>query len=196
MSISRRSLMFIAPLSILAACTESNTATAAASPAVTPASDARPSLTEIKSKAKYFEVGNMLATTQVNVFFDPQCPHCGMLWNEIKPLLAKARFRWIPVALMNKKSMGQGAAILSAVEPVKAMDAHEVLLLDKKGGMEPVQPSAELEAAITVNSELLRRLGVQSIPHIIGAHSVTGAEVVIPGGMSAQGIAAKFGISI
>lgn len=195
MSISRRSLMFIAPLSILAACTEGNPATAAA-PAAVGSADARPTLTEIKSKAKYFEVGSMMAATQINVFFDPQCPHCGMLWNEIKPLLSKARFRWIPVALMNKKSMGQGAAILMASDPAKAMEAHELLLLDKKGGLDAVAPTPELEAAITVNSELLRRLGVQSIPHIMGTNASTGVEVVIPGGMAAQGIAAKFGIPL
>ena len=196
MPISRRSLMFIAPLSLLAACTDSTPATAAGLAAAVASNDARPTLTEIKTKAKYFEVGSMMAATQINVFFDPQCPHCGSLWNEIKPLLPKARFRWIPVALMNKKSMGQGAAILLDADPVKAMEAHELLLLAKKGGLDTGTPTPAIAAAITVNSELLSRLGVQSIPYMIGANARTGVEVVIPGGMAAQGIAAKFGISL
>lgn len=53
----------------------------------------------------------MLTTRVLYAFFDPQCPHCGCLWETTKPLLGQIRVLWMPVAFMTPKSATQGAAI-------------------------------------------------------------------------------------
>ena len=54
-----------------------------------------------------------MATRVIYVFFDPQCPHCAALWENIKPLKSQVRLVWIPVGLIGEKSVAQGAAILA-----------------------------------------------------------------------------------
>lgn len=135
-----------------------------------------------------------MAAAQVYVFFDPQCPHCGMMWDEIKPLLPKMHFRWIPVGLMTAQSTLQGAAILSAANPADAMTSHKQSLLAKTGGISANNVTPEFKAIIEANTKLFERLKPQGVPYLIGLHVTTAAEVVVPGGMPAAGLASKFGV--
>ena len=61
-------------------------------------------------KAAGFTVGPMMVAKTVYVFFDPQCPHCGRLWEASKPIADKLRMVWIPVAILNQNSAPQGTA--------------------------------------------------------------------------------------
>src|SRR6187431_2573519 len=83
------------------------------------------SIPAIEAEAVGFTQGSSMSARTVYVFFDPQCPHCAALWIAAKPLRSQAKFVWIPVALMNKTSETQGAALLAAKDPVSAMDEHE-----------------------------------------------------------------------
>ena len=56
------------------------------------------------------------------VFFDPQCPHCAVLWKSARPLKSQARFVWIqaearpsnptgrPLALVKGRARGPAAS--------------------------------------------------------------------------------------
>ena len=62
----------------------------------------------IEAEAKGFTVGSTMSTRTVYVFFDPQCPHCAVLWQAAKPLKSQAKFVWIPVGIINKTSVAPG----------------------------------------------------------------------------------------
>ena len=123
-----------------------------------------------------FAVGAGMMTTRVlYVFFDPQCPHCGHLWETTKPLLGQIRVVWMPVAFMSAKSAPQGAAILSAENPGSAMDAHEALLSQNRGGMVVSENQAPaLLAKIKANTALWQTLKGESVHFIVFKDPATG----------------------
>ena len=107
----------------LSACSPQDTASTADA-----AQPAQP-LEAVAAQGKGLTVGAMMSANPVYVLFDPQCPHCGHLWQASLPLQSKVKFVWVPVAIMNAKSGPQGAALLSAANPVEAMTQHEQSLL-------------------------------------------------------------------
>lgn len=150
----------------------------------------------LASKAKGFTVGAMLSVNPVYVLFDPQCPHCGHLWNASLPLLNKVKFVWIPVAIINAKSATQGAALLQASNPVEAMTAHEQSLLSQQGGMSASSSvPADLEASIKSNTQLLNNLGADSVPFIVARHGPSGQTVTQAGSMDTRALADFLGIA-
>ncbi|MEO7548048.1 MAG: thioredoxin domain-containing protein, partial [Ramlibacter sp.] len=122
------------------------------------------SVAAVAAEAKGFTVGSEMSVRRVFVFFDPQCPHCAELWLAAKPLKSQARFIWIPVALMNKASESQGAALLAAPDPVAAMDQHETSLQAKQGGMAVSGEFKEQRAQVAANTQLMNRFGFASVP--------------------------------
>ena len=148
----------------------------------------------VSKEAKGFTVGSMLITNTVYVLFDPQCPHCAILWKASIPLQNKVKFVWVPVALLNESSKPQGAAILSAVDSLTAMSMHEESLLARKGGIAPpASISPELDAAITKNTDLMQTIGTTSVPFIIAKHAKTGAVITNAGSLSAEDLAVFLG---
>ena len=150
-------------------------AASAAPAAVASAADAQRAYADA-SAGSGFAVGPLMAADPVLVFFDPQCPHCGELWMASQPLLAKVRMVWMPVAILRGTSAPQGALILAAKDPAATMNEHEALLADRKGGL-PVsaQVSDELLAKVKANTELLGKLGADSVPFILYRNRQTGA---------------------
>ncbi len=115
----------------LAACSKNDTPpsqAAAPSSAVTaPASASSTTPTasspydQVVSTAKGFTVGALMSAQTVYVLFDPQCPHCGRLWQASLGLHNKVKFVWIPIAFKPGTSVAQGAALLTAMNPVEAI---------------------------------------------------------------------------
>ena len=137
-----------------------------------------------------------MSANPVYVMFDPQCPHCGHLWEAALPLLSKVKFVWIPVSIIGAKSVRQGAALLAAGNPVEAMTAHEKSILAGNGGMSaPSSVPSELEEAIKKNTALFTSLGVESVPYILAKNVSTGAVVSNTGSMTTVELAALLGIS-
>lgn len=153
----------LAAMAFLSACSREPDAAPPAPPI-----DRSQALQVLAAEGKGFTVGAMMAANTVYVLFDPQCPHCAALWESSQPLLRQARFVWLPVSLLNAKSLPQSAAILGAADPVAAMNAHEKSLSGGQGG---ISASAsipdELKAAIEHNTALLTRLGAESVPFIV-----------------------------
>jgi thiol:disulfide interchange protein DsbG len=149
----------------------------------------------LAAQGKGFTVGAMMSAHTVYVLFDPQCPHCGRLWQSSQPLHSKVKFVWLPVAIMNGKSAPQGAAILTASNPVETMNAHKQQLLAGQGGMSAsASIPAEAEQAIKNNTVLFERLGATSVPFIVAKHQGTGAVITQAGAMEADALASFLGM--
>ena len=154
------------------------------------------SIEQIESQAKGFSVGSAVSARTVYVFFDPQCPHCAALWESARPLKAQARFVWIPVGVLNGNSVTQGAAILAAPDPIAAMDAHEVSMRDRGGGIVAAGDVTAQKAAVDRNTKLLDGFGIGSIPTIVAKHAQTGALVVQEGALPTAALANLLGLNV
>lgn len=177
----------------LSACSK-EPATAPATSAVAPIASAQV-YDAVAAAGKGFTAGPMMSANTVYVLFDPQCPHCGHLWQAALPLLDKVKFVWVPVAIINAKSLPQGAALLQATDPVAAMSAHESALLQGQGGMSAsASVPDELLQAIKANSLLLDRLGVDSVPFIVARHAGTGQPVTHSGTLGTHQLLAFLGL--
>jgi thiol:disulfide interchange protein DsbG len=190
------------PLLILGlmACSKTDTPASPSAgnpPASSPSASNTPAqaLEATMAQGKGFSVGAIMSAHTVYVLFDPQCPHCGHLWEAAKPLHNKAKFVWIPVAIMNAKSAAQGAALLQAGNPVEIMSAHEKSILAGTGGMlAPSNIPAELEQTIKGNTTLFNTLNANSVPYIIAKHTQTGQVVMHAGAKDTAALAAFLGL--
>lgn len=151
---------------------------------------------EAAAGAKGFTVGAMMSAHTAYVLFDPQCPHCGHLWQASVPLHKNMKFVWIPVAFINAKSAPQGAALLSAVNPTALMSEHEASLLAGAGGISAsASISSELEAAIKANTKLFNSMGVDSVPYLIAKNARTGQVVTQTGALTTPALANFLGVA-
>lgn len=157
--------------------------------------DRSQALQVLAAEGKGFTVGTLMAANTVYVLFDPQCPHCAHLWEASQPLLRQARFVWLPVSLLNAKSLPQGAAILGAANPAEAMAAHEKSLIAGQGG---ISASAsipdELKKAIEHNTALLNRLGAEAVPFIVARDPQGSGARTVGGAMPTAQLAAFIGL--
>jgi thiol:disulfide interchange protein DsbG len=151
---------------------------------------------KIAAEGKGFTVGALMAANPVYVIFDPQCPHCGHLWQSSQALLPKAKFVWIPVSFINGKSAPQGAAILSASNPAEYMAAHETSILAGTGGTPlPSTVKPEVEAIIKANTELFNKLAVESVPYVVAKNVKSGQVVTNAGAMETAALAEFLGVN-
>jgi thiol:disulfide interchange protein DsbG len=149
----------------------------------------------LAAEAKGFTEGAMMSANTVYVFFDPQCPHCGHLWQASTPLLKKVKFVWIPVAWINASSLPQGAALLAAANPADLMTEHESSLLGGKGGIAASSSvSSAVEQSIKANTKLLNSLGAESVPFVVVKNAVTGQTISRSGALATSVLAEMIGI--
>lgn len=168
-------------------------ATAPAAPAASAAS--AQSYDAVVAQGRGFTVGAMMSANTVYVMFDPQCPHCGHLWEASLPLQKKVKFVWIPVSIINGKSAPQGAALLAAGNPAELMAAHEASILAGTGGIPaPASVAADVESAIKSNTQLFNSMKLESVPFIIAKNSRTAQVVTSNGSMSTPALAELLGV--
>lgn len=196
MKLAHLALPLIAALAMATAgCSKPDTPTPSEGSKPTATAKPAQAYEAVVQQGKGFSVGAIMSAHTVYVLFDPQCPHCGHLWQAARPLQSKAKFIWIPVAIMNAKSGPQGAALLQAGNPAEAMTAHENSILAGTGGMSAsASPSTEIEQAIKQNTALFNSLEVQSVPYIIAKHVKTGQVVTNLGAMDTPALAAFLGV--
>ncbi len=155
------------------------------------------SLATVSAQAKGFTVGALMSTNTVYVFFDPQCPHCGHLWEASAALQQKLKFVWIPVNLINATSLAQGAALMTAANPSVLMTEHEASLLAGKGGISASSSIApEIEKAIKSNTQMLNSFGAESVPFIVAKNQKTGQTVSREGALSTAALAEFLGLEL
>ena len=181
----------LAAAMLLAACKDASTP---AAPAATPAARTPVTTAAIEAEAKGFTVGTPLAMRTVYVFFDPQCPHCAVLWQQAKPLKNQAKFVWIPMAFSGATGMAQGATILAAADPVAKMEENEASILAKTGGITAASGLDAQKEQVKKNTELLTRMGFESVPSIVALHAQTGQLVTAEGSMPTAQLAARLGL--
>ncbi len=181
----------LASLLALTGCKDASQAPAAGA---APAAASAVSIPAIATEAKGFTVGSAMSVRTVYVFFDPQCPHCAVLWEQAKPLKSQAKFVWIPVGLINPASTSQGAAILAAADPAAAMDAHEASMTQKTGGITATGNLDAFKAAVEANTKLMNRFQFQGVPTLVAKHAVTGELVVKEGAQPTAILAAELGL--
>ena len=176
----------------LAGCSKQDAPNTTVTPAATPA----PPYEAVAAQGKGFTVGAMMAANTVYVLFDPQCPHCGHLWNASIPLHSKVKFVWIPVTLMNAKSGPQGATLLAAADPTALMTEHEKSLLAGTGGISASANLApEMEQALKNNTALFNSLKVESVPYILAKNQRTGSVVTHNGAMDTAALGNFLGLN-
>lgn len=145
---------------------------------------------------KGFVAGSVMSNNTVYVMFDPQCPHCGHLWQQSQPLQKKVKFVWLPVSFISPKSGPQGAALLTATNPVEAMDAHEASLLAGTGGTSAsASIPDDIAAGIKKNTDLFNAMGVESVPYIVAKNAATGQVVTNAGAMETDALAQFLGLN-
>ncbi|MEO7937652.1 MAG: DsbC family protein [Burkholderiaceae bacterium] len=191
---------FSATLLGISACSKSDDKVAAAPSAGSASAPAKPaprtiSLEIVANEAKGFTVGPMMSAIVAYVFFDPQCPHCSHLWMASLPLQKKARFVWIPVGLINTTSSAQGATLLSAPDPAKAMSEHEVSMMANQGGIGTSSGvTDEAKQAVASNTALFNSLGLEGVPFTIVKNARTGQPATRGGSMDTATLAALIGV--
>ena len=176
-----------------AAATKAPTESAPVAEAPTEASAGN--MYETAAKGTGFSVGNMMAVRLVYVFFDPQCPHCGHLWEAAQPLANQVRMVWIPVGFISAKSAPQGAALLASSDPAAAMTAHEKSLLARQGGLIPPdnQP-AELLEKVKANTKIWQQLGGESVPMMVFKNPASGEPGKFAGAMDTASLKKLLGV--
>jgi thiol:disulfide interchange protein DsbG len=175
--------------------------TACSKPATTPdspavsASTAKSPYDLVASSGKGFTVGSLMSTQTVYVLFEPQCPHCGHLWQSSIPLHNKIRFVWIPIAFNSGKSLAQSAALLSSKNPMGTMSEHETLLLSGKGGLAvSANVPDELASTIKQNTQLFNSLGLDSVPYILAKNKISGQVITHSGAFTTPALSQFLGI--
>lgn len=180
------------PLVPLAACSKNEESPAAEAPA------RRVSNIEayaIAQRGSGFTVGAVMAANTVYVFFDTTCPHCAELWNASQPLLTKLKIVWMPLGLLRAQSGPQGATILAAADPVKAMAENEASVLARGGGISvPSNLPDEVLQKVKANTELFRQLGAESVPLIVYRNAQTGQHGMHAGSLDTATLASLAGV--
>lgn len=198
MKLRHFALPLLTSLALITACSEAPSTggpgASASAADTTPIATAQ-ALDVLAAQGKGFTAGALMGANPVYVLFDPQCPHCSHLWEASVPLHSKVKFVWLPVSLLNAKSTPQGAAIMTAANPVEAMTAHEKSLLAGQGGTAASASIApEVEAAIKANTALLDRLGATSVPYVVAKNQRTGEVVTSAGSLSTEALAKLLGL--
>ena len=176
----------------LAACSPQDTATKPVAGSVKPAE----SYDVLAKEGRGFSVGTLMSANTVYVMFDPQCPHCGHLWEQSLPLHKKVKFVWMPVAFISAKSAPQGAALLTAANPVEAMTTHEASILAGSGGTSASSSVPDdVAAAIKKNTDLFNSMGVESVPYIVAKNASTGQVVTNAGALETAALAQFLGLN-
>jgi thiol:disulfide interchange protein DsbG len=188
-------LLVTAAAFTLGACSKQDAPPAPAPQAAAPAAAVASAYEAVATTGKGFTVGALMSTQTVYVLFDPQCPHCGHLWQAALALHSKVKFVWVPIAFNTGKSLSQAVALLSSANPLEAMSAHEKSLLAGTGGMDASSNlPPELEQAVKNNTQLLNRLGADSVPFLVAKNSKTGAVVTNAGALDTGPLAQLLGL--
>ena len=170
--------------------------TAATAPTANPATAPLNAFDRVAQQTRGFTVGKLLSANAVYVLFDPQCPHCGHLWQTSQPLLKQAKFVWVPVSIINGKSAPQGAALLSAANPAELMNVHEASILAGTGGTAANgSVAADIELAIKTNTKVFGDLQGESVPMIVAKNAKTGALVTHAGALDTPALAEFLGLN-
>lgn len=176
----RLSLIVASALLALSACGDKKDAPPTTPVAVTP--DASVAVKEAKTNEELYKAAleftgfmaggeskGVTSNPEVIVFFDPQCPHCGTFWNSTR-VLKDVKMKWIPVSILNQKSMIDSTHILASANPVETMTLHERLLDDNKGGLQETNAVDAFKDKVTANTDFFA-VNMKGVPSVVYRNS-------------------------
>ena len=129
---------------------------------------------EKKRYAKAFEIledshwiadGSKNAERVVYTFTDANCPYCNRFWQQSQPWVeaGKVQVRHVMVGILRQDSGPKAAAMLGAKDPSKALHEHNTIF--DNGGIKPTfNISADIQAQLDKNYEVMKKLGVSATP--------------------------------
>ena len=149
----------------------------------------------IAQRGHGFTVGAVMAANTVYVFFDTTCPHCAELWTASQPLLNRLKMVWMPIGLLRPQSGPQGATILAAADPAKAMTENETSVMARGGGISvPANLPDDIVQKVKDNTALFQQLQGDSVPLIVYRHAVSGEHGMYAGALDSAGLATLLGL--
>lgn len=149
----------------------------------------------IAQRGHGFTVGAVMAANTVYVFFDTTCPHCAELWTASQPLLNRLKMVWMPIGLLRPQSGPQGATILAAADPAKAMTENETSVMARGGGISvPANLPDDIVQKVKDNTALFQQLQGDSVPLIVYRHAVSGEHGMYAGALDSAGLATLVGL--
>lgn len=119
-------------------------------------------------KATWFTEGS--GSKLIYVFFDPNCPYCHKLYEELRPHVKAGglEVRWVPIGVLMQTSLGKAAAILEAKAPIQAFYKNEDdwnFGDTPNGGINPLHKPAESTVLkLDTNAALLNEAGISGVP--------------------------------
>lgn len=105
------------------------------------------------------------------ILFDPNCPYCHLLYNELQPFIRSAQLtvRYVPVGYLSPSSFGKAAAILEAKNPLAALQKNETGFNVKThdGAIAEILPDAASTKALQSNMSILEATGQKVVPTMV-----------------------------
>ncbi len=136
-------------------------------------------------------------TRTLVAFFDPNCPYCRQLFQDLQPFIGEDGLgvRWVPVAILAPSSLGKAAAILQAGDRLQAFLAMEHHGLNPNlpapATLSPGQISAKTRQALKTNDAVLKRAGVYySVPLVVYRDRAGAPQLLLGVPRDAQALAA------
>lgn len=109
------------------------------------------------------------------VFFDPNCPYCHALYQNLRPWVGKneLQIRWIPVGILTSSSEPKAAAILQAPTPLGALRKNE----DDYGFSDNGDPGGGIVPAVKIDEKV--RLELAANLALMQDQKIYGVPVVL-----------------
>ena len=130
--------------------------------------------------ARWFVQGSGPHT--IYLIFDPNCPYCHLLIQELQPLIKpdQLSIRYVPVGFLEPSSTGKAAAILEAKNPLKALWENEKGFTEKghDGAIQEILPSMATEKALKNNLSILEATGQKTVPTMLYMDSHNQPQIV------------------
>jgi len=141
------------------------------------------------NSASYIEQGSASAPHKAYIMIDPNCIYCHQLYALLQPQIASGQLavRWIPVGFLKASSAGKAYAILSAQNPVQALQKNEQNFnaAIEEGGIAPVKaPSAAVKDKFNKNMQFMVQSQLTVTPVILYKNANGSAKISM--GMPAQ----------
>ncbi|WP_414039896.1 thioredoxin fold domain-containing protein [Acidithiobacillus sp. M4-SHS-6] len=171
-------MLMAGSLSTMAQATTLATAAASFAPNRTAATPAQ--IWQRLKHARWFTQGT--GPNTIYLIFDPNCPYCHLLINELQALLKPdaLTIRYVPVGFLEPSSMGKAAAILEAKNPLQALWENEKGFTEKghDGAIQEILPSAATEKALKNNLNILEATGQKTVPTMLYQNSRNQPRIV------------------
>jgi thiol:disulfide interchange protein DsbG len=140
-------------------------------------------------QATYVAEGN--GPRVLYIFFDPNCPYCHALYQNLRPWVGKngLQIRWIPVGILTSSSEPKAAAILQAPIPLAALRKNEddYGFSDPGGGIAPAAKiGTKVRRRLAANAALMQAQQIYGVPVVLYRDRSGRAQVLVGGPTQAE----------